>query len=881
MDVLSQTRKTELTGEFKEFYTCAVCKNQFSRGSGQTATGVDNSLYYYQSHQESMDMDTGFSAKAEIQTDVDANADHIDGTVQFLHETTGAELRAGPLSDHTFYADEAVGTQLNDFFTRPIKIFSGRWDEISPGIDLYNIKPWDLFFNDVRVKKKLDNFAFINCKLVLRFAINASPFYYGALKASYTPLSGYGVGNLDATSLPARKIIRSQRYTVDLNPQEGSTAIMELPFVHFKNWLRADLRSEFQNMGELYLTQYAALRSANGVTGAGVDISIFAHAEDVHLSGPTTSLALQSRQIRQNSRPNGWLSGPASAVAAAAGALTSIPAIAPLARATDMVASSVSSVAQIFGFTNEPVISDVMPFKNLPFGNFSTGEISEPTQKLTVDPKQEQALDTRVGGFDGVDELTISQLAQKESWLAGTLWTTAYTSDTILWTNVVAPSYHDEAVITGGRKIYATPVTHIAQMFKYWRGDIIYRFKFIKSQFHRGRVRITWDPIADPTSDVNSLNTTFTQIVDLEQQDEIEIRVPYISDFPFLKVPSNYPKTWENGTTPALTFNSDFHNGILQMRVVNNLTAPEATSDIDVLVYVRAADNFEFAVPHDVDTDNSFYALQSVQQPIMASAQTHESNKDQALINFGERFVSLRDLMHRTSLTRSEAVPTPIVAGDKTIYRYRFSRLPVGVGYDPNGINTALSLLGAGNKPYNFTTNHPIAWLRTMFIGHRGSVTYNVNLDLEGSGVSSAGTLSIERRIEGSTAVGLVASNIATAVTTSAWSKSAASSGVRSNGAGGMALVNQRTQTGLSALLPQYTRSRFFVNDLSTDVTGKATDDSDYDVWEVSWILKASSTANATNGILNLYACSGPDFNLVGFLSTPVVYKMTATPAAA
>ncbi|APG77499.1 hypothetical protein 2 [Hubei leech virus 3] len=826
------------------------------------------------------DIDTGESGKADIQDDLDSVAPIQEGTVQYVNETEGATLTYKSLEDHTFYADEAVGTQLGDFFTRPVKIATFRWLENDSGVDLFTFKPWELFFSDLRVKKKLDNFAYLNCKLVLKFAINASPFYYGAMKASYTPLAGYGVGNLDGSNVPQRKITRSQRYTVDLNPQEGSMAIMELPFIHFKNWLKADMLTDFTNMGEIYLSQYAALRSANGVTGAGVDITIFAHAEDVHLSGPTVGLALQARRMRQDSAPNGWISGPASAVAAAAGALTAIPAIAPLARATDMAASSLAGVAQLFGFTNEPVISDVMPVKNLPFGNLSTGEISEPAQKLTIDPKQELALDTRVGGFDGEDEMVISNIVQRESWLAGTNWSTTQATDTILWTNLVVPCAHDELTITGGRRIYATPVTHLAQMFKYWRGDLIYRFKFIRSQYHRGRVRITWDPVANTTSQPSSLNTNFTQIVDLEDSDEVEIRVPYMGEKPFLDIPSDYPITWSNGPAPTLVPNQYNHNGILQVRVVNNLTAPEATSDVDVLVYVRAADNFEFAVPRDVSPLNTFFAFQSKRGPIMASAQSHSSNNDQALINFGERFVTMRDILHRSSFSMHSDIAISGVNGTRAITNLRFRRYPRLPGCDPNGFYSAASINSTGNINYNFAAAHPMIWLQQMYIGSRGSVTWNIDYDNEAGGVGSgpSGMLTI-MHAPPNAIPGKTVTSITIASPAGSMARQLCRGDVAGNGAEGMGLVHQRTQAGLSANLPHYARSRFYVNNVATSTNGQQADDSDSDIWTVQVITKGVASAQAVAQI-EMYACAGPDFNLVGFLCAPVVYRQSslATP---
>lgn len=828
-------------------------------------------MYRYESARLK-DVDTAVSAKSEIIQDSENVENVTEGTVQFLNQTVSAEQRHSSLADSTYYQDEAVGTSLGDFFKRPVKVATFRWTENSAASDQYSLIPWAAFFSDTRVKKKLDNFAYINCKLVIRFAINASPFYYGALKAVYTPLSGYGTGNLDASTDAARKVLQSQRYTVDLNPQEGSTAIMELPFIHFRNWLRAGRALDFIEMGSLTLVQYAALRSANGVTGAGVDIAMYIHAEDVHLSGPTVALSYQSGRMRQNGKANGWISGPASAVAAIAHKLEDAPVIAPFARATDIAASAVSGIAQLFGFTNEPVIEDIMPFKSLPYGNLASGEISEPAQKLTLDPKQELCMDSRVAGFDGQDELLVSNVAQKESFLAGTNWSTAQTVDTILWTNLVTPDAYN--VGTGGagyNKYFFVPMGYTAKLFREWRGDIIYRFKFIRSQYHRGRVRITWDPYASTTSIVDTANTNFTQIVDLEECDEIEIRVPYMADQPFLDTIHDPTVSWSNGPAPALTVDSNRHNGMLQMRVLNNLTAPELTSDVDILVYVRAADNFELAVPRDIDPRFSFYAPQSKREPISASAQPHNAAKEQGLINYGEKFTSLRDLLHRSTQSLVAVMPYSATSSTKTLSTIVGRRMPRIPGFDPNGLHQATSALGAGTKPYNFVPFHPLSWVSMMYIGQRGGVIWNYNFD--SGNTTPVGDL----RIQGapSATVGISGAAFTTGAP-NAFVRSMTLNTVRGQGGQGMALTNQLTQCAISAYLPQYARCRFYVNSVTDNTLGQTADSSASDLYEVSALLKGN--ADPQEVIASGFTCTGPDFNLFGWLGVPQVWRLDSVP---
>jgi hypothetical protein len=60
-----------------------------------------------------------------------------------------------------------------------------------------------------------------------------------------------------------------------------------------------------------------------------------------------------------------------------------------------------------------------------------------------------------------------------------------------------------------------TPMSYAAFPFKWWRGDIIFRFKFICTRFHKGRVRITFDPINDISVSTPDYTTVFNEVVDI------------------------------------------------------------------------------------------------------------------------------------------------------------------------------------------------------------------------------------------------------------------------------------------------------------------------------------------------------------------------------
>jgi hypothetical protein len=182
-------------------------------------------------------------------------------------------------------------------------------------------------------------------------------------------------------------------------------------FFYHKNWLNITSALDMQRMGIITPCLYAPLTSANGVTGTSVVVNVYAWAEDVKLHAPTTRLALQSDEF--DYKP----SQIASAISMGASALSRIPLIGPYMKASSTVASRFASYASALGYTNVPNMNDVSYLKNTAYPHNSTCQISVPTDRSCVDPKNELTIDPRTVGLDGTDELEIAYIAGRESYI--------------------------------------------------------------------------------------------------------------------------------------------------------------------------------------------------------------------------------------------------------------------------------------------------------------------------------------------------------------------------------------------------------------------------------------------------------------------------------
>jgi hypothetical protein len=883
--------------------------------------------------------------------------------VEYLDENPGVVYDMDGDNDRSYYSDYMPSTELADFLKRPLRIQAYTWTE---GAKLaQTFQPWDNYFNSTAVKKKLDNYSFISCDLHIRILVNASPFYFGAGLASYLPLTSFNSENIwgglragntdmDAFNMPA-----SQRPHIYIFPQTNQGGEMVLPFFYYKNWLNVGTRADFQNMGTVTLSSMRVLDNAGASAGSGVTVTVYAWAENVRLVGTTTGLALQCgssddvlhypeydyhhiysriRDLSPNETDqltkfldqlisdrryyryqsefeerNGVISGPATTVAKIAGMLTKAPIIGPYAKATNMISSAVAGVASLFGFTNVPVVSDAEPYRPTSFYSFASPHVSQPTERLTLDPKNELTIDPRVAGLSGEDPLAISNLVTRESYVTQFTYTTANATDDNIFTAFVSPYFASSVTLASRNIVNNTPMGHISTMFGHWRGDIIFRFRFICSRFHRGRVLIQWDPTADVSLVGNSSNVVFTKVVDISEETDIEVRVPYLQATEYQECPTytnsaNYnSQFYASGTSAgASAFDARCFNGYLTVKVLTILTCPISTSTVGVLVSVKGAENLEFANPVNLPVSVTPYDLQSLvecdeglyiesipapkdhsydlidyqfqsdlvsyEQPSCVSmGESGTRDPSSNLVYMGERVGSIRTLLRRTCHNLSTDIGSDTTNQFRIITNYHGYQ-PLYLGYDPNGIHSAKgTITPASNFAYNYVSPTYYNWMAWCFRGYRGSHTwhYAVNAPI------ALGNIKADR-----VNTAITAANYYTSTGLGAGPTRSATSNFLLNylsGAAGCAVTNQHTQGGISVNYPMYSKYRFRTTDPASTTLGSSNDNTNLEAARISFnIAPVSNTTLCAALNISRYHSIGPDFNFLFFCNVPSLIFYTS-----
>lgn len=648
-------------------------------------------------------------------------------TTVFTDEMEGTILQIPDAVQDISSMDHIGVTDINDFFARPVRIYSSTWANAATGTTL---TPWSSYLSNETVKNKVKNYAYLRAKLHLKVVVNSSPFYYGALQLAYHPYTleqaciHYGIdGFARSTKVPSglRPYLQSTLPNIVLEADKSKGGEMILPFIYDRNFL--DLRSYtgVERLGILSFQELAQLTSASSGT-AKAHIIIYAWMEDVILTGATHQTILQA-----DAYGTGPVSKPASVVAAIAGKLTNAPFIGPYARATTIAASAVGKIASMFGYSNVPLIEPIRHVRNTGIGNCASSEIGSHIEKLSLDPKNELSIDPRIVGAEE-DDMQLSRITSREGIISLSSWLISSPTDTAIWTCKVNPNFSSAATANNITVTYLPPISHAAQCFAFWRGDIVFRFKLIKTKYHKGRLRISWDTVGQPSRTATEFVTSLTAIWDIADTDEFEFRVPYQNETAFLPTyPSLSPDNVSTSVNPTVSDNG-YSNGILSITVVNSLTAPVDVASATIITYVRAAENFELAGPKNPLSSGTEYLQYSFLEPqsdtITIGFKKDNNEADIYAVHFGEVVKSIKVLMYRTSWLYTMGQPSAT-----SNYRNQISRprLPPFYGYDVSGISTAKNQAGTASANFNWVRTTPYHWFTPAFVFQRGSHNYRIN----------------------------------------------------------------------------------------------------------------------------------------------------------
>lgn len=865
----------------KEKVVEEVTRNTSPNSTSMSAWSWSNKSHFSLQAEEDSEVPglSGAGGSNEMTSQVVSFVDNADGEVII------APVPINPVAR----VDNTDDLSLGAFLARPSAIGSFTWNTSTTVGVAYTIKPWSSFLSNSTIRKKIDNYAFFRGKLHIKVVVNGTPFQYGLMRCCYSPLLGLVDSKIrsNPTTNDPLLIPYSQQPGFFITPAANAGGQLELPFFYHTNWLDLTLASDVENMGQLDFVVYAPLGVAVAGGTTSVTVQIFAWAESVELMGSTTRLALQGDEYVE-----GPISSVASGIAFVSSLLTSIPEIEPFARATQIGASAVGAIAKVFGYTNVPVIADIHGYTPMNGPMLASANIGTPVQKLTLDPKQELSIDPSLHGLAKYDELSLPYLLRKESYFGYSTWSTSNTIDHLLLAVRVTPSLlatvdlNNGVPAVVGRRVYNTPTSYIGNLFKNWRGSMVLRIKVVATKFHKGRLKIQYDPRGDLTSAAADVNSVYTQIIDIGEEDDVELEIPYHQPYPWCYTDTSLNDNWNQGAD--LQRRDRVDNGMLTIRVLTTLSAP-STGAIRVLAFVRGGHDLEFANPknyigYEGDyTEPSFFELQaeditSIVPNKYVVGTPSKPHPERYAQNFGEAIGSLRVLLHRY-MTLDTVTFTNYIPDGFNVFGRSTRIMPHTPGFDPawGNITQSQKVVGAGNANYCYASMTHVPYVSGMYLGYRGGMNYNFTPTADGYGPLSDIRFTRSQTIDNNANArwGTVEPlNDTASASTKAWWFNKANT--LADSLGGLAITSTNTNNSLTAQVPDFKIANFSLVSPSKYVLGQGVDGTDRQLAHLRIMTRTLSMPVHMNLVTQISAA--PDYTCLFWLCCPTLDFLKGQP---
>lgn len=618
---------------------------------------------------------------------------------------------------------------LASFFKRPIEVANFEWTGADSVLStLGSFEPWKVWMLDETIQNKLQTYRNFRGNMHLRFIINSNKFLYGTIAVFYEPMK-----DLSTYQVRSAYTSASQLPGVRMGSAHNFSQEMELPFVWPTDWFDLTTTdSEFRTLGAVTLQVINNLKNVSAVTDSNdkVEVTVYGWMEDVQLSGLTVRNTFASSGEYEDA--DGIISGPASAVAGVAHAVADMMSgtlIGRLAKSTEIGSSGIARIAALWGFSRPANIKGLAKMKNIPFANTATCIGGEPVAKLTVDPKQELTVDGTYCGLNNTDDMSISTICCTESFVGTFPFSTVNTTGQEILTFPVRPFFPTYTASANSDSPVELPAISFASMpFEYWRGSIIYRFEIICTQFHKGRIRIIYEPSSIPGTFVQNRN--FIHILDISEVEDTSIIVDWAQPEHWKPVDAELNITTSRKNSLNYPINGELthlesDNGRIFIEVVNELSVPDRTlnfsiNPVEINVYMKAGPDFEVAVPTTLAMDNfKAYpgaAAQGFTAKTLEESETPEKQvKDDPdetccanlaegpkpaanLIYMGESIHSFRTLCKRYCFHFGARYDNTVAQSATAIYDISMRRFPLLPGIVANGcydeLGTAVNEVG-------------------------------------------------------------------------------------------------------------------------------------------------------------------------------------------
>jgi len=486
--------------------------------------------------------------------------------------------------------------------------------------------------NDILTKgRKLDkvsNFEYFKATSVIKIMTNANPTVCGRLWICFAPLQdhvGVGYRMMDKslaslTSYPG----------IELDLQLNNSVTLDIPWLDEKECCSLSQSDAEIRNANVHVYQLTPIMASGPFK---INLQVFGWFKDIELKGPTGRVPqLTPTRYRANLQIAKEAPGPVTEIsgmiATGASALKDVPIIGTAASAVSWVAGLTSKVASIFGWSRPVNGSASEPYCNIPARGY--GAIKASDNSVVLGFSNDNSVAEIENNFtQDTDEMQVEHVSNRPAIVYSGLWLDNAITNAVLFEMPVGPQINVNVRTTQiGDDLLCdlSLFEYLATLFGYWRADLHFRISFVKTAFHTGRVEIFYVPGLAGLDDISTIDSTncYRQILDLSEQSEFEMVVPYMSPYIMSSCfPFNEGEDMQHAP------------GRFIVRALTPLTHPDNVStEVGIIVW-KWATNVAFSAPIDQGMSTYHYAPS---KKIAASLQINVSNVAQIenMVVFGQ-----------------------------------------------------------------------------------------------------------------------------------------------------------------------------------------------------------------------------------------------------
>lgn len=563
---------------------------------------------------------------------------------------------------------ETTDHSLQNFLSRMVIINQGTWSSTQvAGKTLANLTfPSALFktgsTNFNQNVYKLDGFAAMKAKVKVRIEINSQPFQAGALLLHYVPYSEYMNSHAKwYTDTDTDLVAASGCPHVVMNLANTTSMSFTTPYI--SPYLFFSLPQGQGSFGNVVISVLSPLASQ---AANSVNYTVWAAFEDVELRYPTdapltTNFAQVGKEI-QKMETRGAISGTVRSIGTAVADVLPWVGLGWLSEPARFITDAGETVLKMLGFSKPSVEAPITRVRQSPTQYFLNADGVDTSHKLGLSAANALATIPGWAGTDE-DEMRLDYICSRPNYYKTFIWNTSAVADTSLYAQPNSPLWFQtiSALTTGNyaQTVSLPLVSKIATQFATWRGTLVYTFHVVKTQFHSGRLRVSFRPLsypktalADDVQFINQPGYAYTDEIDLSAGTTFTFEVPYVSVRPWMHTMYDANTAYPGG---------DIRNsatGLVQVSVINPLVAAgTVNSAVEVVVFVHMKDA-QFASP--LKPTYLPFGIPNVAQmgrarivPTQSSSDAMAEKRDLSMLSYstcmGENVTSIRQILKRYS----------------------------------------------------------------------------------------------------------------------------------------------------------------------------------------------------------------------------------------